>query len=157
MKNIIQKILIAISITSLASCASIIHGTTQTIGISSSPLNAQITIDKKSMGKTPYFAELDRGSEHVIIIQLNGYKTEKLLITKSISGWTFGNILLGNIIGLGIDLATGGLYELSPEQLNISLKKNSRSAMKSKKGLFIVAVLTPNPDWEKIGNLVQVK
>jgi len=153
----LNKIKIAIlSVVLLSStwgCATIINGTTQKVGISSSPSGATVTIDDMSFGKTPAFAELKRGEEHVVKVSLSGYRTEELVITKSVSGWVWGNIVFGGLIGLAIDAVSGGLYTLSPEQINAELKTGNMSAIDDEDGLYILTVLQPNENWRKIGCL----
>lgn len=134
-------------------CASIMHGTSQKIGISSSPTGAKVSVNNITLGTTPVFAELKRGQEHIVTIEMEGFEKSQLTVTKSVSGWVWGNIVFGGLIGLAVDAISGGLYNLSPEQLNAELKKNGGSVSSSGKGIFVVAVLRPDPAWQKIGNL----
>lgn len=105
-------------------CATIMHGTTQKVGISSSPTGATVTVGNKLFGRTPLFADLERGEEHIVTIEMVGYEKSQLTLTKSVSGWVWGNIVFGGLIGLGVDAISGGLYTLSPEQLSAELKKS---------------------------------
>src|SRR5688572_22433363 len=50
----------------ITGCASIMHGTTQDIGISSSPTGASITIDNGQKAQTPFVAKLSRKQSHVV-------------------------------------------------------------------------------------------
>src|SRR5712675_2099472 len=54
----------------LVSCASIIHGTHQDGGISSSPSGASVTIDSATQGTTPFVAKLTRKDNHIVRIEL---------------------------------------------------------------------------------------
>lgn len=134
-------------------CATIMHGTTQSVGISSSPTGAAVSVDNLNLGITPLFAKLKRGDDHIVTIEMTGYQKAQLTITKSVSGWVWGNIIFGGLIGLAVDAITGGLYNLSPEQLNAELKKEGSSAILSNDGLYIVTVLRPDPNWHQIGTL----
>ncbi len=134
-------------------CATIMHGSSQKIGISSTPTGAKVTIDNKDNGITPLFADLKRGDEHIVRIELEGYEKAELTITKSASGWVWGNIIFGGLIGLGIDAITGGLYDLSPDQLKAELKKQNIGALEKDGTMYILTVLHPRQDWKKIGNL----
>ena len=108
----------------LYGCATIMHGTSQQIGISSNPTGAKVTVDNMSTGTTSTFANLSRGSNHVVKIEMPGYMPSEMTITGKASGWVWGNILFGGLIGLAIDAASGGLYDLTPEQLHAELKVN---------------------------------
>ena len=134
-------------------CASIMHGTSQKIGISSSPTGANVIVDNMPRGTTPVFVDLKRDSEHIVTIQMPGYEKAQLTITKSVSGWVWGNIVFGGLIGLAVDAISGGLYTLSPEQVNAELHKGSASASYYKEGVFVVEALQPDPSWKKVGQL----
>jgi len=153
MKFKLKQMIVAAAAISLVSCATIMHGTTQKIGISSSPTGALVTVDNKQMGNTPLFAELKRGDDHIVTIEMKGFEKAQLTLTKSVSGWVWGNIVFGGLIGLAVDAISGGLYSLSPEQLNVELRKNGSNVSVNEKGVMIVAVLQANPEWKKIGNL----
>jgi len=138
-------------------CATIMHGTSQKIGISSSPTGAKVSVDNAVLGITPLFADLKRGDEHIVTVELAGYQKTQLTITKSVSGWVWGNIIFGGLVGLAVDAITGGLYNLSPEQLNAELKKEGLGAIYKDGGMYIVAVMRPDPNWKKVGALVPVQ
>lgn len=153
MKFGLREIVAGIALVATVGCASIIHGRTQKVGISSSPTGATVTIDNKPLGSTPLFADLKRGEEHIVTIEMAGYEKSQLTLTKSVSGWVWGNIVFGGLIGLAVDAISGGLYNLSPEQLNAELRKNGANVSSSKSGIILVAVLRPDPAWQKIGSL----
>jgi len=144
---------LAIASVLLWGCATIMHGTSQKIGISSSPTGAKVSVDNIAYGNTPLFADLKRGDDHIVTIELEGFQKVQLTVTKSASGWVWGNIIFGGIIGLAVDAITGGLYDLSPEQLNAELKKQSIGATIKKDGIYLVTVLHPEPSWKKISVL----
>ncbi|MBI1195677.1 MAG: PEGA domain-containing protein [Gammaproteobacteria bacterium] len=129
------------------------HGTSQKVGISSSPSGAMVAVDNKPLGNTPLFADLARGEEHVVSIEMAGYEKSELTLTKSVSGWVWGNILFGGLIGLAVDAISGGLYTLSPEQLNAELRKDGTTVSSADDGVIVIAVLRPDSSWRKIGNL----
>ena len=154
MKFKLRGVIAGVAAVATVGCASIMHGTSQKVGISSSPTGATVTVDNKPLGNTPLFADLKRGEEHVVTIEMAGYEKSQLTLTKSVSGWVWGNIVFGCLIGLAVDAISGGLYNLSPEQLNAELRKNGANASSSKDGIIVVAVLRPDPAWQKIGSLV---
>jgi hypothetical protein len=135
------------------SCGTIIHGTTQEVGISSQPTNARVSINGEDRGSTPMIADLKRKNNYMVQIQLEGYQTYETNLTRSTSGWVWGNIVFGGLIGLVVDASAGGMYKLSPEQLNAELRSQQAEVLQSEEGLFIAVVLEPNPEWEKVGRL----
>lgn len=157
-RNLCLTVAIAISsilITgALFSCATIMHGSSQEIGIQSSPTGATVTVDDQDFGKTPVIAKLSRKKSHKVHFALEGFEPYDATITRSTSGWVWGNIVFGGLIGLGIDAITGGLYKLKPEQVKAVLISQESSDNMQGVDIIITVVLKPDPSWEKIGNLV---
>ena len=138
----------------ITGCASIMHGTTQQIGISSSPTGAEVTVDGMEHGVTPVVADLKRKDAHIVRVSLNGYQPFEMALTRSVSGWVWGNLVFGGIPGLAIDAITGGLYKLSPEQVTAQLQRNG--ALQVADGgsvLLVTVVMRPTPGMEPIGTL----
>lgn len=150
---VIVAAIVLFTIFLIYGCATIIHGTSQKVGLSSSPTGAKINVDNVELGVTPVFADLKRGDAHIVSFTLEGYQKTDLTITKSTSGWVWGNIVFGGLIGLAVDALSGGLYDLSPEQLNAELKKNQASMIRKDGLIYVMTVLQPDPSWKKIGNL----
>lgn len=148
--TILSLVLITLS---TQSCGTIIHGTTQEVGISSQPTNAQVSINGEDRGSTPMVADLKRKNTYMVRIQLEGYETYETTLTRSTSGWVWGNIVFGGLIGLVVDASAGGMYKLSPEQLSAELRSQKAEVIQSDEELFIAVVLEPEPEWEKVGNL----
>ena len=146
---------IALSIA-LTACASIMHGTSQDVGISSTPTSASVTVDNGTKGQTPFIAKLSRKDNHVIHIAADGYQPADLTLTRKTSGWVWGNLLFGGIIGLAVDAITGGLYKLTPEQLNAALAKQTASVAPTKDGFYVVLVPAAENGRLKVGQLQRV-
>jgi hypothetical protein len=105
----------------LSGCATIMHGTTQSIGISSTPTGASVSVDNIAHGQTPVVAPLSRKDNHIVKVELAGYQPFEATVTRSVSGWVAGNLVFGGLIGLGVDALSGGLYTLGPEQITATL------------------------------------
>jgi dipeptide/tripeptide permease len=137
----------------LVGCTTIMHGTSQDIGISSTPSGALVSIDNKSFGKTPLFAKLSRKDNHLVKIEMAGYQPFEATITRSVSGWVWGNVLFGGLIGLAVDGISGGLYKLSPEQIVATLGKEGIGLLHQKDVICVAVVLKPDPSWQRIATL----
>ena len=137
----------------LTACASIMHGTQQDIGISSNPTGAQVTIDNREGATTPYIAKLSRKNNHIVKIAMDGYAPAELTLTKSVSGWAWGNIVFGGVIGLAVDAISGGLYNLNPAQLQATLAKQGAMVAPTKDGIYVVMVRSVPAEWRKVGQL----
>ena len=120
LKNPVLTCIVAIA---LAGCATIIHhGGKQRILISSNPTGATATIDGLLKVETPGEVKLKRGRTHVVVIEKEGYETAQVIVDHDLSGWVFGNILLGGLIGLVVDFSTGGAWNLEPETVAATLR-----------------------------------
>jgi hypothetical protein len=136
-------------------CGTIMHGTSQDIGLASSPSGAKVTLDNKELGVTPVIAKLSRKDNHVVHFALDGYQPADLTLTRSVSGWVWGNIAFGGLVGLAVDAISGGLYKLSPEQLTATMAKATASTTKNG-GLYVAVVMRPDSAWQKIGTLARL-
>lgn len=156
--KIVKSFALLLGVLSLTSCATVINGTRQSVGIMSNPTNAFVWVDQCYQGVTPIIVEMSRKESHVVRIELEGYQPYEATFSKRVSGWAFGNIIfgMGGIIGLAIDAVSGGIYALTPEQIQGELRENQMAYSKTSNESFITIVMEPNPDWKKIGNLVAV-
>lgn len=89
-------------------CATIVKDDSQPVAFSSTPQGATISINGVPRGTTPATIMVKRSrKKQMVQYDLAGYKTEIFPLDKSVAGMTFGNIIFGGIIGIGVDIATG--------------------------------------------------
>lgn len=117
----------------LSGCASIFSKTSYSVMLNSAPSEAKVTvINKKGQnvyeGITPSIVKLDASAgffskaTYMVKFEKEGYQPKTCQISSKVDGWYFGNILLGGIIGmLIVDPATGAMYKLDTESIDISL------------------------------------
>lgn len=106
----------------LAGCATIMNrGGHQRVLINSEPPGATATIDGVISITTPGEVSLKRNKSHVVRIEKEGYQPANRMIDNELSGWVFGNILIGGLIGLAIDMGTGAAFKLDPDTINVTL------------------------------------
>lgn len=154
MKYFINLFIVLIVAVLLNSCATIINGTSQQVNITSTPIEAKVIIDGEELGKTPFIADLKRKDNHIVKIELDGYKTEVITLNGKTSGWFFGNCLFGGVIGMAVDAITGGMYKLQPEEIKRTLNVDGQQTLNDGT-LYIQFVMNPDPKWEKIGQLTK--
>ena len=123
--------------TLLSSCATIVSRSSYPVSINSSPTGATVSItDKKSKevykGQTPAMVILKSGggyfskAEYQVKINSTGYAEQVIPINFKLNGWYFGNLLIGGIIGmLIVDPATGAMWKLDTEPINVTLNKST--------------------------------
>lgn len=139
----------------LAGCASIMHGTTQQVAVSSSPTGAQVSVNGMQHGVTPVIADLKRKDNHVIRVTLDGFQPFEMALTRSTSGWVWGNLVFGGIPGLAVDAITGGLYKLAPEQVTAQLQREDLQLVETGEVLLVTVVMRLVEGMERIGQLVR--
>jgi hypothetical protein len=150
-------ILCAAIIATSFGCASIMHGTTQDVTVMSNPSLAKVTVDGLNVGRTPVVAHLSRSANHVMSIELEGFEPYQTALTKEVSGWFWGNILFGGLVGIAIDALDGGMYALTPEQLQAEMVQNPPPApaavSKADGGIAIFITLEKKPGWTLVAQL----
>ena len=117
--------LIAAGLVVLYGCATVINHTTQSVFLQTDPPGATATIDGAKQVATPVSIKLKRGKDHMITFDKPGYKTTTITIDREMSGWVWGNIVLGGLIGLAIDFTSGGAYKLNPNTVTVTLQSAS--------------------------------
>lgn len=142
----------------LWACATIIHGSSQEVSISSQPTGATVTVDGQPAGVTPVVSSMKRKDKHQIRVTMDGYQPFELATTRGTSGWVWGNIIFGGLIGLAVDAMTGGLYNVKPDQVSAQLTKAGASRGVVENGtIYVFLVRQPDPSWQKIGQLVPAR
>ena len=111
-------------------CASIISGRHQEVTFKSSPDEATVTIDGRTIGKTPISTQIDRKSGvQIVTIEKKGYKPESVQLKSTVNGWLFGNLLLGGLFGSTTDSVTGAAFAYSQDQFFITLNPLEAAAL----------------------------
>lgn len=90
----------------LSSCATIISGQKQMVAFSTEPSGAEIRIDGRTIGTTPMTTKIKR-TTHAVKFQKEGYRDSDYFFNKKFNGWYLGNILLGGLPGMIVDLCVG--------------------------------------------------
>ncbi len=123
----------AITLTILATtalstgCASITRGTTDTVTVKSVPEGAAISTDiGLSCPAAPCSFEVKRKTEFTAYADKQGYRRGSIRIGTKMAGEggaaLAGNILVGGIVGVGVDAATGATLDHFPNPATIVLQ-----------------------------------
>ena len=117
----------AIAALSLSGCATITSGTTDVLEVNTVPQGAQIELSNgMSCTSTPCTFKLPRRSDIGVTASKRGCGTAQASVTHKTStsgaAGVAGNVLVGGIIGLGVDAATGASQELVPNPLTLNLQ-----------------------------------
>ncbi len=154
-----KSILISVAALLVTACATIVGDKTQLMNIASNPSEAGIHIaDEKGQiifeGKTPTNVTLQKSDgsywgkkSYIITISKQGYATQTIPVTAGANGWYIaGNLVFGGLIGWFIvDPFNGGMYTLSPKDINASLGDKSASNRNFKDGNIKIVLLEDVP------------
>jgi len=105
----------------VAGCASITKGTTQVVSINTPGVSgATCILSSSSVGTktvvTPAAVTLEKGQDAVIVrCSKECYEDGVGTIASNMEGMTAGNIILGGVVGLGVDAATGAMNKYSAD------------------------------------------
>lgn len=115
------------------SCATVVRGTSDEARFESTPSGAGVTAESISEDKmgpyncvTPCQLELKRKRTWRVDFRLEGYKPVSGLLKPVVTGEGVaagaGNVLLGGLIGVGIDAGTGANMDLQPNPMIAELE-----------------------------------
>ncbi|MFZ1280033.1 MAG: PEGA domain-containing protein [Ignavibacteriaceae bacterium] len=121
MKKIFIVLSLSIVMLQYIGCSTVMHSTTQSIELKTNPPNAKITIDGKKFGTSPQVVNIDRGTNHIIKFELDGYETYETQATRKVSNWFWLNALNAFLPGMVIDMFTGSMYNILPENIDVEL------------------------------------
>ena len=137
-------LLAAAELLLLTSCASVIHGTRQTIPVASVPSDAKVYVQDVHVATTPGKIEVRRKDEGITLrFEKDGYKSVEVQLSRKLSGAAFGNLALGGVIGLIVDFSNGAAYKQTPSQISASLQQagateSTSILMKHREGIVVV-------------------
>ena len=80
-----------------------------------------MTVDNQQHLLTPATVPLARDQSHSFIFKKAGYQDDSFVITSGTSGWVWGNVLLGGLVGGVVDFASGAARKLSQDSVHVTL------------------------------------
>lgn len=124
---------------SVSACASVTRGTTETVHVYAAPEGAQIAT---SIGLTcntsPCDLQVNRKQEFSVTVSKEGYQTQTIMVTTDVApggaAGIAGNVLVGGVIGMGVDVATGATLDHSPNPVLVELVPLNPKDPKTPKG-----------------------
>jgi hypothetical protein len=150
--NIIGLLVLSFTALFAGGCASIVHSGNRSININTEPVGAKATISRPDgtviyVQTTPCTVSLDprrgyfKGQSYTLQLELAGYKPTSVELHAELSGWYFGNIIFGGLIGMVIvDPLTGSMWNIAPEKIDRNLSSSHAAFIHEHKGLVVVLV-----------------
>lgn len=115
-----QKIGILVLAASVAGCATIVRGTSQSVSIDTpGHPGASCTLQSPGVGSrvvtTPASIELEKSKHNVQVTCRKDCFYGAGLIASYTEGMAAGNVLFGGVLGLGVDAATGAMNKYADQ------------------------------------------
>jgi hypothetical protein len=141
-----KKLIPALAALILVSgCASVTRGTKDTLVVESDPAGADVRLSTGGAGKTPTSFQLPRKKMLDVFIEKDGYEPLTIHVSSQVSGTgavgMAGNVLIGGIVGVGIDAWTGAAKDLRPNPIKVTLVPRKKDAKPGE----LVATASPAP------------
>ena len=117
----------AVAVLATSACATITRGSSDTWTVQTDPTGAAVrTTNGFACDQTPCSFKMARKSQFGVDISKVGYKPYHGQVTNKVAGAggaaMAGNVLVGGIIGAGVDVATGAMLDLVPNPLVVKLE-----------------------------------
>lgn len=116
----------ALSLLTLSGCATITRGTSQAWTVNTQPSDAAITLSNGETCRSPCTLKLKRKYPFGVDICKQGYTRVATVVQTEVKGGgaagMAGNVLVGGIIGVGVDATSGAMKDLTPNPLHVTLE-----------------------------------
>ncbi len=105
------------ALATMVGCASIVEGTDQNVTIITEPTGAKCELQRDggviaTANPTPTSVLVDKSKDDIsVICTKEGHFDGATVVESAFQGMTFGNIIFGGIIGVGVDAASGAMSE----------------------------------------------
>ena len=117
----------------LGGCASVTRGWTEQISLASTPAGAIATVSgsENFTCTTPCVVQVKRNSDLQVSFEMPGYEPEVVVLTREVApegmaGFA-GNVLIGGLIGMGVDAVSGAPTDHKPNPVLVTLRPNAKS------------------------------
>ncbi len=132
MKKIIMSVAIAAAAISTSACATVTRGTKTAWEVTSTPSGARVeTSNGFSCQATPCSIKMPRRSEFVATLTRDGYEPATITVTNRVATGggvaMAGNVLVGGLVGAGVDAGTGAMLDLTPNPAHVDLEPTNGS------------------------------
>lgn len=132
MKNIPILSSVVLGALLMQGCATITRGTTEVLVIETTPSGADVSLSNGLRCFSPCALEVKRKSNLVIDITKAGFDPVRMNVLSEVAGagaaGMAGNVVLGGLIGAGVDAASGATKRLVPNPVRVTLNPTATKA-----------------------------
>lgn len=125
--NILRVSAASALLFSVGACATVTRGSNTAFEVQTTPPGASVvTSNGHQCPSTPCSMKMPRRSDFTVAISKPGYKTVNANVTNKVAGAggvaMAGNVVVGGIIGAGVDVASGAMLDLTPNPMILTLE-----------------------------------
>jgi hypothetical protein len=131
MEGTMKKVFVLIIVVCflIPGCATLFKGISSKLDLNSDPQGAQVFVNGNLMGETPVRIKLESKGTYSIEFKKEGFKTKTFNIQNHVgAGWIVLDIL-GGLLPIIVDAATGAWYDLDQTAVNAILEKQQPHSM----------------------------
>ncbi len=110
----------------MGGCATVTRGTTNQMQIVSEPAGATARTSLGHQCATPCTLQVSRKDEFSVNFTMPGHEDQTVVVKTQIAGagaaGFAGNVILGGVVGMGVDAATGSTLEHVPNPVSVVMR-----------------------------------
>src|SRR5437868_1277943 len=115
-----SRLSVLVLLAAVSGCATVMASGPDLISVATNPSGATVFVDDIPAGQTPLVVTLDRAHNRgVIRLELPGFLPITMIRDKNLNGWFWGNLCLGGLLGMIIDVATGNAMQFDDTPITI--------------------------------------
>lgn len=124
-----RTIVLALAAVSLLTgCATVTRGMSEQVTFTSEPSGAAVrTSIGLACSATPCTFDINRKQEFTAVFSMPGYKDQEIAVKTELAGngaaGFAGNVLIGGVVGMGTDVATGATQDHKPNPVHAIMQK----------------------------------
>jgi hypothetical protein len=118
--KIMSRVVILLLAVVLVSCATLFTGSSDLVGINSTPEGGKVSVDGMYMGISPVTVSLKRDKDHMIVVKKDGYVDATAVLTRSFNAVAILNLL--SPICWIVDIVTGGMWKFDHSAVGVELQ-----------------------------------
>ncbi|MBM3608346.1 MAG: translation initiation factor 2 [Alphaproteobacteria bacterium] len=115
----------------LGGCATVTRGATSQVQIDSDPPGAMARTSLNHSCTTPCTIQVSRRDEFAVTFSKEGFRDERIDVKTQLAGagaaGFAGNVLIGGVVGMGVDAVTGSTLEHVPNPVRAVLQPLPRA------------------------------
>lgn len=121
----LRMIAVGVVAASLAGCGVLFNSGPAQVTFNSQPSGAEVFIDGNRYGTTPLVVDLSKDDSYAVAFRMEGYEEQVRTINNKVSGGLVVLDVLGGLVPIIIDAATGAWYVLDTDNVSMTMEEAS--------------------------------